>query len=487
MSSTVKGLIAGIAALVLLGGGIAVMKLTEPKPETPDTNSSLAEENEALDIYRVDYNNIKTIDVKNENGGYSLKRTYRAASEEEQSKFSVDGLDNINLDEMVMSDFGPNAAVLTASKLIEENSSDLSRFGLDSPAAEVTITCDGDDAQTITLLIGNDTPAGDVYASLKGSSTVYSVPSSFVKTYSYEKEYFVSRVVLEKPEEEDYPVVQTIKVERSDLDYDIVFEYSGENESGGTTATHVMTSPVQAYLDVNDSVSYTHGLFGLKASSVLSVSPTEEEFAFSGIAEPLCTVTMTLDNGKEYILKLGKKYGGDETTPSGYIGYFEGTDILWHFNSSDVPWAEMKPEDAMSSLVFGSYIYDLKSMKIESESGNADFEFSGTAADTYSVKLNGKDFDLERYRAFYQAVIKAPAEEICLSDDGIGKRIASFELKYNNGNPDETIEFYEADGNKLIIKKNGVTSFKCRRAFAEKALLPDIANIEGDSDFITNW
>ena len=34
MSRTVKGIIAGVAVLVLLGGSLLALKLTEPKPDT---------------------------------------------------------------------------------------------------------------------------------------------------------------------------------------------------------------------------------------------------------------------------------------------------------------------------------------------------------------------------------------------------------------------------------------------------------------------
>ena len=282
-------------------------------------------------------------------------------------------------------------------------------------------------------------------------------------------------------------IVKTLKVERPDLEKPIIFEYTGENESGGTTATHVMTSPVNSYLDVSKSVNYTHGIFGLNAASVLSVSPSEEELSFSGIDTPSCTVTMTLEDGREYVLKTGIEYSSSEDTLPGYIGYFEGTDILWKFNAEDVPWVTMKPEDAMSMLVFGSYIYDLKGLEINAGSLSHKFDFEGSDADSYKVKLDGKEFDTERYKSFYQALIKAPAEEICTSDQGIGSLLVSCKLTYNNGKPAETIEFYEAENRKVIIKKNGETCFKCRSSFVEKALLPNIANISGDTDFVTNW
>ena len=61
-----------------------------------------------------------------------------------------------------------------------------------------------------------------------------------------------------------------------------------------------------------------------------------------------------------------------------------------------------------------------------------------------------------------------------------------FIITKNNGTPDETIEFYEATDRKVIIKKDSIVSFKCRSSFLTKALLPNIANIKGTGDFITN-
>lgn len=485
MSSGVKGLIAGVAVLALLGGGIAAMKLTEPKNDNSE-ESSVNSETEEKAIYSGNADDIKSIEVTNGNGGFTIKRT-AAASGDTGSTFAVEGLENIKTDDSILSNFAPNAASLEAVTVIEENCSELAKFGLAEPAATAVITFDGESAQTVTLLVGNDTPGGYVYVKLKDSDTVYSVTSSFVKSYLYEKEYFVSRTVLAEPAEDESVIVKTLKVERPDLEKPIIFEYTGENESGGTTATHVMTSPVNAYLDVSKSVNYTHGIFGLNAASVLSVSPSEEELSFSGIDSPSCTVTMTLEDGKEYVLKTGIEYSSSEDTLPGYIGYFEGTDVLWKFNAEDVPWVMMKPEDAMSMLVFGSYIYDLKGLEINAGSTSHKFDFEGSDADSYKVKLDGKEFDTERYKSFYQALIKAPAEEICTSDEGIGSLLVSCKLTYNNGKPAETIEFYEAENRKVIIKKNGETCFKCRSSFVEKALLPNISNISGDTDFVTNW
>lgn len=487
MSSSVKYLIAGVAAVALLTGGIIAMNLTDPSKKTAEdseVSDTVGETAEA--IYTGASDDIVSIEVKNDAGGYTFVRKTKAAGEA-QAVFTVEGLDGVVLDSNLVDGFAVQAKELVPNKVIAEKPDDLSTYGLDKPKAEVTITSDGDSAGKVEFLVGNDSPGGDIYVKTRDADTVYTVSSSFVKSYTYEKEYFVSKSVLEKPADEDMPIVKKITIERPDLEKPIILEYTGENESGGTSATHVMTSPVKAYLDVSKSTDYTHGLFGLSAESVLSLSPSKEELTVAGIETPSCTVTMETDDGKTYVLKTGMEYSGAEGSEAGYTGYYEGTDVLWKFSESSVPWVKMQPGDITSSLVFGSYIYDLKSMEVTAGGKTEKFEFTGNDADTYKVMLNGKDFDLERYKSFYQAVIKAPAEEICTSDEGIGELRASFKLTYNNGNPDETIEFYAAEGNRVIIKKDGVTCFKCLASFVERSLLPNIAAVEGDADFITIW
>ncbi len=487
MSSGVKYLIAGAAVVALLGGGVFAMKMTDPEKNAEENSETSSSESETLaPVYTGSSDDIVSIEVKNDAGGYTFTRKTKATGEA-QAVFTVEGLDGIALDSNLVDGFAVQAKELVPNKIIAEKADDLSNFGLDKPKAEVTVTYDGDSAGKTVILVGNDTPGGDIYVKTKDSDTVYSVPSGFVKSYTYEKEYFISKTVLENPSEKEMPVVNSITIERPDLEKPIVLEYTGENKSGGTSATHVMTSPVKAYLDVSKSSDYTHGLFGLTADTVLSASPTEAELKVAGITEPTCTVTMKCDNGRTYVLKTGIPYAGAEGAESGYTGYFEGTNIIWKFSSAALPWVTVEPKDIMSSLVFGSYIYDLKSMEITAGGKTKKFEFTGNDADTYKVKLNGSDFDTERYKSFFQAVIKAPAEEICTSDEGIGELKASFKLTYNNGEPDETIEFYATDGNKMIIKKDGVTSFKCLASFAERSLLPNISALEGDTPFVTNW
>jgi hypothetical protein len=114
------------------------------------------------------------------------------------------------------------------------------------------------------------------------------------------------------------------------------------------------------------------------------------------------------------------------------------------------------------------------------------FVGTGTSADDYEVTLNGEDFDLNRYKSFYQALIKAPAEELYL-DEVEGDPVATVTINLQIGGDPDVVEFYRIDDRKTVIVHNGVPSFACRTSFLEKSLLPNIANVNGDDDFVTNW
>ncbi|MBR6599976.1 MAG: hypothetical protein IKK88_06715, partial [Oscillospiraceae bacterium] len=97
------------------------------------------------------------------------------------------------------------------------------------------------------------------------------------------------------------------------------------------------------------------------------------------------------------------------------------------------------------------------------------------------------EYDRERYSKFYQALISAPAEQIYLDDDSATKRIATIIIEKNDGSEKESVEFFEADDREVIIRKNGKVSFKTRASYVNKALLPNIKNIDTDAEFVTNW
>lgn len=488
MNKTVKGIIAGSICLVALIGGFVALKMSEQTDDnTSEDDGLIAESNHVF--YEYNKNDINKVEVSNSEGGYTLYRTAKA-TEDTDATYNIEGIEDYKANDSIISTIANNCATMDALQLIDENPSDLAQYGLENPTAEVTLYLDDNTSET--FLIGDSSPVEGVYFKLANESAVYTVDDTPLYVFTKNKNYFISRVCLETPAEDEYPNVERLTVQRSDIDYDIVLEYDhradDENYIGGTSSAHIMTSPVYAYLNVDNSENITHGMFGLTGDSIVKLSPTQEELEVAGITDPTCIVTMECDDGNTYTLTIGESYNsssyGEDSTYTAYFGYFDGIDILFAFSESSLPWLTLKPMDITSQLVFGTYIYDIAEMTIETKDTTLKFEGSGTSED-YSVKLNGKDFDLNRYKSFYQALIKAPAEELYI-DEVSGEPVATVTIKLQSGDTD-TVEFYRIDDRKSVIVHNGVPSFSCRTSFLEKSLLPNIANINGEEDFVTNW
>lgn len=477
MNKTVKGILGGSICLVVLIVGFVALQLTDKTSETDD-EELVAEESHTF--YEHDANEVNKVVVTNSEGGYTLYRTEPAIGDSDAT-YSIEGIEQYALNTSVVSTIANNCSSISALAEVDESPTDLSQYGFDSPQAEVTLYLD--DGTTESFILGDDSPVEGVYFKMSDSDTVFTVDSTPMYVFSKNQNYFISRQCLEIPDE--YPIVESLTIKRSDLDYDIVLEYDS-TESNATSASHVMTSPVFSYLDSESSEDITTSMFGLTADSIVKLSPTEEDLTVAGIDYPTCEVSMVCNDGNVYNLKVGtsfegSSYGDDYTA---YFGYFEGIDILYAFTDSSIPWLTLNPMDITSQIVIGNYIYDVANMTIQTSDTTLNFEGSGNS-DDFSVKLNGTDFDLNRYKSFYQALIKTPAEELYL-DEVTGTPEVTIVQTLQSGSTD-TFELYRISDRKVAIVHNGVSSFACRSSFLDNCLLPNLENVNGNDDFVTSW
>lgn len=487
MNKTLKGIIGGGICLVVLVGGLVTLQIMNKSNE--DDNSAdepIGEESHVF--FEHDPNEINKVVVTNSEGGYTLYRTDVAIGDSDAT-YSIEGIEQYAQNTSIVSTIANNSSSISALEEVDETPTDLSQYGFDNPQAQVTIYLD--DGSTESFTLGDDSPVEGVYFKMDNSDAVFTVDSTPMYVFTKNQNYFISRVCLESPAEDEYPIVENLTVKRSDLDYDIVLEYDHRTDDsdyiGGTSASHIMTSPVNAYLNVEKSKDITHSMFGLTADSIVKLSPTADDLTIAGIDNPTCEVSMVCDDGNTYDLKIGSSYNGSSYGEdyTAYFGYFEGIDLLFAFTDSSLPWLTLKPMDITSQIVIGTYIYDVSNMTIQTPTTTLNFEGSGTS-DDYSVKLNGSDFDLNRYKSFYQAMIKAPAEELYL-DEVTGSPEVTITMNLKSGGEPDVFEFYRISDRKVVIVHNGVPSFSCRASFLDNCLLPNIANINGTDDFITNW
>jgi len=160
------GLLIAVALLAVIGGGIWFSNKKQgatPAKSATDTTSKLltipADQFQEIRIKKL----TETQDLKLVDGKWRIVEPKPLAADQDAVTSMVTSL-----------------SALTADKTIDDNATDLSAYGLNTPTLDVTIT--KKDGKTAGVLVGDATPTNSGnYAKLPGSSKVYTI-ASFVKT-----------------------------------------------------------------------------------------------------------------------------------------------------------------------------------------------------------------------------------------------------------------------------------------------------------------
>ncbi len=495
LSKNIRTLIAAVAALVILGGALTAVLLLNPGPEEETdsvdvsslANQLLDDEDKAILLNDESADDLTEIQISNTD----QFRVYQMAdkTEDTDAVYTIEGYESIPLDKDYLSTLVKNASSLSADQLIEENPEDLAKYGLSTPAADVVMHYrDGTD---FAFSVGSVSPMDSTktYCAVNGS--VYLIKTSLMANYQKNINFFFSTVILEKPADDQYPIVESLRVQRKNLDYDLYMEYAYENVEdtsvGGTAATHVLREPVFAYLNVEKSSDITNGMFGLTAAEIAAIHPSEEEIENAGLNDPFCTVTMSCDDGNTYVLKFGNTY----TTASGSTAYYtllEGTDILYGVADTRAVWTTVQPGDITSANIFGTYVWNIARLDVTAGDEKLAFAGQGTNQDDYIVTKNGQECDTERFRLFYKFLLYIYGEELFLDMELPDHAPdAEVHLATQNGREDYTISFYRLSGLTSMIAVDGVPTYKIRSSCVDTVL----HNIEifdnPDEDFIMTW
>ncbi len=492
MSSKIKAIIISSVVLVFLIGGIVLLKVTDSTGKNSSSSSSSSSTTSKL-LYEEKQADVQLVHIKNESGEYDVTLSG-------DSSWTVKGYEDLPLNSNSVSGITSAAASITAADVIEENASSLSQYGLDKPAAEVSVTFK-DSAKTVKeFLVGNETPSGGKrYFSFKGENKVYSVSSSAVSAFLKSAQDLINTTLVEAVSDNNYPYIGDVTIERKDLGFPVKLSYdesldtsknnSSSSSSSSTSATaseydttHVMTSPIKASLKTENSSSLVRGIFGLTAKSAYILRPTDADLEKTGITNPSAVVTTKLED-KTYKLIIGSAY--TDGTDKGYYGMLDGINIVFKFEESALPWITFKPIDIVNPLITSTLIYDLSKIEIRTPEKTTVFEMTGDKDDDFKVKMDGKDMDKDYFKDFYQFILMAPAESLWLEDPASQTPDVKIVFTKDNGEV-YNLEFYKVENRQTIIKYNGITSYKCRTTYVDR-LLSNLELLPSKGELVMIW
>ena len=509
MKKQAKGIIALSAVLAaMLGGGYAYMKLTpeEGKGGNNNTNSTMeliatqaVGQGTVLISDNGDENAVvKSAVIKNSEGVLNIvMKEIRNDEGETVTVYTFENGDDINADTSKLTSLINDGNGLQAKELIAEGCDDLSKYGLDSPAAEVELTYES--GNKVKLYLGDDTPSGDAtYCMVDGKKDVYIVSAGTIEDFKKGQKDFISKVVLAKPENNEYPIIKSLRIQRGDMDEDMLIEYddaSSDKKSGGTSASHKLVSPVESYLAVEKSTDITTGMFGLTASGIDAVDCNDEDIKKAGLDAPFCTVTMDCDDGNTYKLLLSEPFTDDNGNKCSNA-MFEGGKVIFIVPVDNAKWLTVNPIDIVTRLLITNYVWNITEMSVKDADEDIMFIISPKDKDNipdspkssdFIVKKNGEDFDSERYRLFYSFLTGTNAEEFAV---GVpvpdGEPMAVLQYYDDHTKTSTTYEFYDDSLMRSLIVINGESKYYCTKSYVN-TLIENIKRIGTGEDYIKNW
>ena len=405
---------------------------------------------------------VESVKVENKNSSFEMVR-----SKSGKSTWEIAELSGLALSLSEENSLADCAATLKSFDTVEEDSSELSKYGFDEPNSKFTVTFN--DGEARTFYVGDNLPSSDRYYYLheEGSSTVYQVLNTYLQYMVEKKEAYVSKVLISQPGQDAYPDYGKLSVKRKGVDYEVIIE-DDESEQGAVSA-QVMTSPVYGYLNISNSTGYSHGMWGLTATSTEVIFPDDKALEEHGLKDPECVVSL---KGEEYDYKLiigdpvhvKDDEGNDMDEIGSYYCTIEGVngmDCIFLVSASSLPWVTQTPEDILSSLMTFNYIKDVGEIDITkpSSSDKITLTYDNDVDDVSKAELNGKALDITSLKTFYEFLITCPAEELCFDDPDESKFLMKIEVKRYDGGGD-TLEFYTDTGRRTIVKLNGVPSYR---------------------------
>ena len=465
--------------MAALGGTLAVLELTgkDPGTKTDDSSSqvvaSVPDEAENLSLINVDAKAITSVSVQNESGGYFLERPSSGKSE-----FNIKELTGINQNSSKIAGIVEDLASLEAYKTVEENAQDLSKFGLDEPAASFTVTFS--DGTERSFEIGDiSTKKRYRYFRESGKNTVYMVLETCLSDMIGRKEELVQLSLFGSQTDESYG---RLEVERKDLGYTLAFEDIPEEQQ--VISSQVMVEPIFSHLNITTSGDVTHGLFNLSAGRCEAVFPTDEQKEEYGITDPTARVHYKNSN-EEFTLIIGKPIyrQNDEGVDIDEIGSYycmtegmAGEDCIWEIPADSLPWATFLPGDIVSMMT-SNKIFDVCEVKVTANGELHDYTLSADEeeSEVYWVKKNGTDVSVDLFKGLYKYLLSFPTKEIYF--DGVeGEPFLTIEVIRTDEGGDK-IEFYKDSSRRVIAAVNGRPSYRLQSRWTD-TFIENIARLD---------
>lgn len=484
MKKNARNLIIMLVVLVAVGAVAAVLLLNPGKMDDyDDGGSSVVSDTSQLEkLLEIDESEVESITYTVGGESYTILRD----STGEESSYTIEGLEELNLDTSKIKSLATSSLTISALKSVGAQG-DLEKFGLvpgEDADHGVKVDIKTKSGNT-SYIIGSVSPESNGrYIMLEGSDEI-SIAS--VSAYAFnKKENFISLTVYEVPgltgtDAEGNAVELTneltsITIKNPELEEEIVVEFNAN-----ANVTYTMVSPMKSDASLDKFNNLPEVLKTINAKNVAVAFFTQEDLETYGLAEPSAYIEYTM-NGVKHKLTLGNT---DEA--GDYYMIADDLKSIYTITKASVTdWATGSINNFLSSYIYIPNIKNVKTLTLEEGSTATKFvtervlneEKTTESAPFYDLTIaleDGTSIEYDNYQPLYAEIISMAILSREKTEYDNKNPIFSIEYTYHESAGSDKIEFFELEGkDRYVVEMNGEYSGVMRKVTLD-SVIPDIA------------
>lgn len=485
MKSLKSIIIAGVVLVVLIVASIIVMNIPAPG-ETEVVEESAAVSQETIYVLDEDYSTLTGFTIVPTEREVTEDTAFAYASEEFDVKITkvTDEEGSVSYEYEASPDPGEfeynsslfrsmmyTVSSITAKALVEEDASDISKYGLDDPTCTVKTYYEGD--KEIDIIIGSPAPVdGDYYCMTTLNNNVYTI-GSYVDSLLVRRPIEYRDITLFPPyeEEEVYSNIDWVRItDRDGEEIEILWDQYLESEYNTEKSAYVMLSPVKCSGNTSTIQSYILDVVSTLTLGSIVCDITEDQYAEYGFDKP-AKLEMTDIAGNSVSLVIGDSCPNPEYT----YCMLEGTNTVITANTAAFDFMDVNFVQLMLRSIWTYNIEQLESIDIDIDGEKYDIDVThyvkqnanGNDADGVQGTLNGKEIietNIRRLfvRCLYFRIVDNLTEEE-LEEFGDAEAYASITLNLFD-DESHTLELVSITDRKYGLRVDGEMEYYCYKS-----------------------
>lgn len=447
MSKQIRTLVISLVVVVALVAGLLLLKFM-PGAAPATTSSAASSSTTAISlISTADAQKVVSVHMKTTEAEFTIRKGSK-------STYSVDELKGLPISEVPSSIF-TDATSLTADRVIAENASDLSIYGLKDSKVEVDLTTS--DGKTFSYIYGALSPSGTAhYLCEKGSNKVYLTTSALQNFTGHALTDLVDKTLL-TTDSSNLSKLSEIDFGGSASKAPFVLKQvlNGSGAAAGNgQPTFQVTSPATYETNVTSINTMVGKLSSISADTVVSLDVSADSLAKYGLKDPLYTFSRTYDKNKTTLL-FGNTFTQNGNT---YIyTMVEGRNIIYSLLVSSFSYYNWSLVDAATRTPFSPTLTDLKTITVTDSTGSYQFNVNTSGSST-KVTYNGTTLKEDNFESYFTVLSGVQTEDVSSAVSGTPLVTIKYEYKDSSKAP-VTVQFIPIDDRKVFYSVNGKGSF----------------------------